>query len=322
MTPNAGSADVAERLIALDWGTSALRAYLLGEGGEVLESRAEAWGIMQLPAGGFAAAFRDITGDWRTRYPDARALAAGMVGSTQGWVEARYCPSPAGVEELARSLAHVPGEALSIVPGIAQLGESPNVMRGEETQIIGAMVAHPGIAQDALLVLPGTHSKWVRVRDGRVHEFTTYLTGELFAVLSAHSILGRLARESAVVAGEEVAARAFARGVLAAGSSKSGMAPLLFSARALVLTGRLEAEASLEYLSGLLIGDELRCGLGEGGPPRALIGDPLLCARYVSALTLLGVGAVPVIEQSAPAGLWSIARRAGLIGPTTSRVVA
>lgn len=310
------------RLIGLDWGTSTLRAYLIGDDGAVLETRAEPWGIMQLPPGGYAAALDAVTSEWRTRGPDLPIIASGMVGSAQGWTEAPYCPAPAGAAELARAL-HPAGEGrLAIVPGVVQRGVSPNVMRGEETQIVGALAMHPGLADDAMLVLPGTHSKWVRVSRAHIGAFTTFMTGELFAVLSASSILGRLARDAGRPVTEEAEREAFARGVMAAGDAAQGLAPTLFSARSLVLTGQLAAEASLAYLSGLLIGDEVRCGLAEGAPPDALIGDRALCERYRSALALFGLDAVPLIGEAAPAGLWSIAQHASRAGTTRPGTVA
>ena len=110
--------------------------------------------------------------------------------------------------------------------------------------------------------------------------------------------------------------------MLASRSGTVGIAPLLFSARSLVLTGRLAPEASLEYLSGLLIGDEVRCGLAGGARPQALIGDPKLCERYLSAFGLFGVEPVPVITDASPVGLWTIAKHASLAGPTSTAVVA
>jgi 2-dehydro-3-deoxygalactonokinase len=180
-------------------------------------------------------------------------------------------------------------------------------MRGEETQIVGALATEPDLA-DSLVVLPGTHSKWVRLARGRVHEFTTYMTGELFAVLRAHSILGRLAPAGGGDAGAESAA--FVRGVAAAQRADGGLGPLLFSARASVLVSDLPAESSLGYLSGLLIGDELRAGLAKGGRPAALIGEPALCARYVAALEQLGITGMSILADAAPAGLWAIAQHA------------
>jgi 2-dehydro-3-deoxygalactonokinase len=294
-------------LVALDWGSTALRGYLLGDGGTILDRRAEPWGILQLPARDFRAAFDRITAGWSSASVPLPAIASGMIGSAQGWVEASYVDLPAGAEQLARELTPVPGTPLRIVPGLAQRGASPDVMRGEETQIVGALAAEPGLA-DGVVVLPGTHSKWVRLAGGRIREFTTYMTGELFSVLRTHSILGRLAPAGSGEVGMDDGA--FARGVEAAQRAAGGLGSLLFSARASVLVGDLPAASSLGYLSGLLIGDELRAGLARGGRPAALIGDPALCARYVAALEQLGIGAVPVLTDTAPAGLWTIAQHA------------
>jgi 2-dehydro-3-deoxygalactonokinase len=239
-----------------------------------------------------------------------------MVGSANGWVEAPYRPAPAGVGELASALVTVPGAELRIVPGIVTLDEQPDVMRGEETQIVGALARRPELVTRSVIVLPGTHSKWARIIDGRVTNFTTYMTGELFAMLRAHSILGRAPAASRDVSSDASRAElddAFERGVRAAQRSSRGVAPLLFSTRALVLTNRLAGGASLHYLSGLLIGDEVSCGLMKDGPPAALVGDAALCERYVAALALLGVHDVPVIDEAAPVGLWTIACRAGLV---------
>ena len=295
-------------LIALDWGTSSLRASLLDGNGRVLDTRIEPWGIMHVPHGDCASAYQAITAEWRS--DDVNAIAAGMIGSASGWVTTPYCTAPAGVDDLVAALAIVPGVPVSIVPGVATYGDRPDVMRGEETQIVGVLALHPHLASRSLVVLPGTHSKWVQVIDARISDFTTYMTGELFAVLRDHSILGRSA--VAVNDDDTTGAAAFSRGVLAAQAEPAGLAPLLFSARALVLAKRLPANASLDYLSGLLIGDELRCGLMRAGRPAALVGDATLCARYADAFRVLGIPDVPVITDAANAGLWTIARRAGL----------
>ena len=300
-------------LIALDWGTSSLRALLLDGTGNVIESRTEPWGLMHLPGGDFGAAFHAVTAPWRAHTPGLPAIAAGMVGSAQGWVHAPYCTAPAGAAELAAALTRVSRADLSIVPGISTCGERPDVMRGEETQVVGVLEAYPALAADSLVILPGTHSKWVRVLEGRVGDFTTFITGELFAVLRDHSVLGRFASAAEGASDRSARDDAFARGVRAAQASGPGIAPLLFSARALVLAERLAADASLEYLSGLLIGDELRCGLAGGRRPAALIGDASLCGRYAAALQLVGIDDVPVIGGAAERGLWSIALRAGLV---------
>jgi 2-dehydro-3-deoxygalactonokinase len=294
--------NVAPSLIVLDWGTTSLRAYLLDDAGNVLDTRSEPHGIMHVPDSNFSAVFDTITADW----PALASIGAGMIGSANGWVEVPYCAAPAGIDELVAGLTLVPNAPLNIVPGVSTNGALPNVMRGEETQIVGALDLHPELALRSRLVLPGTHSKWVDVAEGKITDITSFMTGELFAVLRDHSILGRYASDPLAVDD------AFARGVIAAKDSAQGVAPLLFSARSLVLTQRLPAGSSLEYLSGLLIGEELRCGLMTGVHPDALIGDATLCNRYRVALSLFDVHDIPVIDGAAHAGLFSIAKRAGL----------
>lgn len=314
----------AARLIALDWGTSSLRAMLLGDGGELLDSRDAPLGIMQIGAGGFEAAYRSVVGDWMegTGASKLPAIAAGMVGSAQGWLEAPYCRGTAGAPELAQQLARVmlsDGTALHLVPGVSMTEPRAEVMRGEETQVVGALTLFPQLRREAMLVLPGTHSKWIRLEDGCIHECQTYVTGEMFAVLRQHSILGRFADASkpADAGGEadEAADHAFDTGVEAARGSVNGIAPLLFSARAKVLLGQLPKSASLAYLSGLLIGDELRSALSVGVPTAslAMIGDARLCARYRRAARQFGIADVPEIENATRAGLWAIASEAGLV---------
>jgi len=180
-------------------------------------------------------------------------------------------------------------------------GPRPDVMRGEETQVIGAL----GDVEGALVVLPGTHCKWVEVEAGRIARFRTFMTGEVFAALRDHTILG------AFPAGTEADEAAFDTGVLTAYESAEGIAALLFSARAKVLAGKLPAAGARDYLSGLLIGDELRAA-PRGAEP-LLIGDPALCARYRRAMGLCGLVARIAPPGAAAAGLWRIARDAGLI---------
>jgi 2-dehydro-3-deoxygalactonokinase len=302
------------RLIALDWGTSSLRAFLMGDGGAVLDQRAAPQGIMQVPPGGFPAVFAEITAGWRDATPGLPALAAGMIGSAQGWRQAPYCRGPTSLAGLAAGLITVAtgdGSDLHIVPGIALDTPRPEVMRGEETQIFGALSLHPALRVDAQLVMPGTHCKWVSVRDGGIAAFQTYMTGEVFAALQGHTILGRPARDAGTPPAPDGAA--FDRGVMTARDNPGGIAKLLFSARTLVLMGQIPAADSLEYLSGLLIGDELRCALQGGAPHLALIGDPALCDRYRRALALFDITDGRVITGATEAGLWQIACHAGLV---------
>lgn len=308
-------------VIGLDWGTSSLRGYLLADDGGVLAAAAKPWGIQRLPAGGFAAAFTGIAGEWRSREPALPVVAAGMVGSRQGWREVPYVECPADAGAIARGLVSFDSEAgrIHLLPGVIQRGLLPNVLRGEETQIVGAVAREPALAAAALVVLPGTHSKWVTIRDGGIVGFDTYMTGELFSLLRDHSLLGRPARE----AGAEAAAAsetqaAFDRGLaVARESGAAGVAGRLFTTRSLYLTGALPPAATLDYLSGLLVGEEVRSAVatlrGAALPPIVLVGADDLCARYRAALDAFGIGGARVCGDSAAAGLWQLARAAGLV---------
>ncbi|HKB55763.1 MAG TPA: 2-dehydro-3-deoxygalactonokinase, partial [Ramlibacter sp.] len=177
-------------LIAVDWGTSSLRAARIGSDGAVLDARSLPRGILAVPPGGFPAAFGEICGDWM-REPQAVALICGMAGSRQGWVEAPYCPCPANFADIASRLTWIEPGRIAMVPGLMCEHEGvPDVMRGEETQVFGALDLLA--LEDALLVLPGTHSKWVEVVDARVQAFATFMSGEFYALLRHHSILSRL----------------------------------------------------------------------------------------------------------------------------------
>lgn len=308
-------------LIGLDWGTSSLRGYLLSADGGVIAAAAKPWGIQHLSAGGFAAAFTGIAGEWRSREPALPVVAAGMVGSRQGWREVPYVDCPTDSGAIARGLLAFASEVglIHIVPGVIQRGPLPNVLRGEETQLLGALAREPALAAESLVVLPGTHSKWVRVRDGQITSFHTYMTGELFAVLREHSLLGKPARDAAADAADaEAKQAAFARGLaVARESGAEGVAGRLFTTRSLYLTGDLSPAATLDYLSGLLVGEEVRSAVAarSGGPmpPIVLIGDEALCGRYHEALMVFGMTQARVFGDSAAAGLWQVARAAGLV---------
>jgi 2-dehydro-3-deoxygalactonokinase len=321
-------------LIALDWGTTSLRAYLFDTAGNVRESRSLPWGIMKLPSrpGGttsaFDSAFEAACGDWL----DATALpviACGMVGSAQGWREAPYVDAPASVDALAAGLVRIDtarGAALAIVPGVIERGVLPNVMRGEETQIVGAVVTDPALGTgDALIGLPGTHAKWALARGGRIERFYTFMTGEVFAALSTHTILGRT-----MTLGGAPELDAFVRGVLTARDAHAiGMLATIFSSRTLGLTGQLSSAQQSDYLSGLLIGHEL-CGLRAAlddplheGVRRddvslLLIGETALCERYAHALDALGWQHPAIAQQATERGLWRIAQCAGLVATASS----
>ena len=327
------------QLIALDWGTTSLRAYKLAEGGQVLEQRSLSSGIMQLPkaprviAGrectdGFELAFDQACGDWLDEQPGLPVIACGMVGSAQGWCEAAYRDTPANVATLGTALQTVRslrGVDVHIVPGVIQRSRLPNVMRGEETQVLGVLQTLSNEAgADLLIGLPGSHSKWVEVADGCIVHFDTFMTGEVFAVLSEHSILGRTQQRGGSFDDE-----AFDRGVQVALSAdgETGVLSTMFSARSLGLTGALIATAQPDYLSGLLIGHELSALArvlrhrrnSVHLPSIVLIGNAQLCTRYSRALDAYGFARVALVEQATERGLWQLALAAGLITPNPSR---
>jgi len=287
-------------LIGVDWGTSSLRAARLGPAGQVLEERSMPRGILTVPAGGFPAVFEDACGDWM-RSPGALALICGMAGSRQGWIEAPYAACPAGFAEVASQLAWIEPGRIAMVPGLAYEAHGvPDVMRGEETQVFGALDLL-GLAS-AVLVLPGTHSKWVHAVDGRIERFATFMTGECYALLRQHSILARMMP----AADAELDAPAFEQGVRHALRSGT-LLHAAFSARTLALFERLASAALPSYLSGLVIGEELRAQDLSGTPGVVVIGAEALTRRYELALATLGVTAMRVGSQATWRGLRAIA---------------
>lgn len=267
--------------VAVDWGTSSLRGALIDEAGHVLDERHAPRGILGVPAGGFLAAFDELFGDWMAP-ADRRCLISGMAGSRQGWIEAPYCPCPADAAALAgRVIPVVPGR-IALVPGLTHSHDGvPDVMRGEEVQIFGAMQL-TGLA-DGVFVLPGTHNKWVQVQNGRVLGFRTYMTGEFYALLAQHSILSRTVDPAAPLDAE-----AFAQGV-ARSARGGGLLHNAFGARTLGLFERMSAAQLASYLSGLLIGEELRAQPMDAHADVVLIGAPALTARYALALEGLNI---------------------------------
>jgi len=292
---------VKRALIAIDWGTSSLRGARLDDDGAVLEERAFARGILTVPAGEFPALFDESFGDWMSA-PDALCLIAGMAGSKQGWIEAPYCACPAGAAEVSSQLAWVEAGRIAIVPGLrCEHDGVPDVMRGEETQVFGALNLL-GI-DSGTLVLPGTHSKWVRVEAGRIDDFTTAMTGEFYALLRQHSILARtLPAEDGAFHGE-----AFDAGVAHA-MRGPGLLQSAFSARTLALFGRIPQAQQPSYLSGLVIGEELRERALHADAHVVVVGAAVLTLRYARALASLGVRADTVGAQAGWRGLHDIAR--------------
>ncbi|SRR5450830_111249 len=328
MTLPTTSATTGDRttLIALDWGTSSLRAYRFGAHGKLLDKRALPWGIMNLPplpdgsnetGQGFRLALLAACGDWLQAAPGTALIAAGMIGSKQGWREAPYLDTPQALNAIGNTLTLVDaaetglGVPLHIVPGLLQQGALPNVMRGEETQVAGIL---DQLQVDDLLVgLPGTHSKWVHVHDKYITHFDTFMTGEMYAALCKHTILGRTMQQDG-----NADDAAFLRGAAVANSAdgRAGLLSNIFSSRTLGLTGALSPRGQTDYLSGLLIGHEIAAllTLAKDGlqQPIALIGDDSLCQRYQQVLALYGATDVNIAAAATEHGLWQLAVHAGL----------
>jgi len=321
------------RIIALDWGTSSLRAYLLGEQGSTLQIRSSAFGIMRLPEleetsedsreKRFEAAFERICGDWLRQYPLLPVIAAGMVGSAQGWKQTRYLHLPVNLEELGKhlvSLETATGRPISIVPGLMDVGPPMNVMRGEETQVLGLLSELRESEYRGLFCLPGSHSKWISVSRQEIRSFTTFMTGEVFSALCSHTILGQTMPANP---GPSFDAAAFARGVDVASSTDSkGVLSDIFTTRTLALAGVLAPEQQADYLSGVLIGHEVQATFrshpdsSEEVPsevPITLAGDEPLCRRYETAMKRLGCMDIRFSPEAMQHGLWNVAIQAGLL---------
>ncbi|TXH50297.1 MAG: 2-dehydro-3-deoxygalactonokinase [Burkholderiaceae bacterium] len=273
------------RLIGLDWGTSSLRAYLFDGRGHVLAQRRTAQGILSVAPGGFRDTFHAICHGW---LDDATlpVIACGMVGSRQGWREAPYRAVPCTPLDPAALIAAAttdPRLNVRIAPGLMQ-ADPADVMRGEETQIAGALRLMPGY--DGVLCLPGTHSKWAHVSAGEVVSFQTFMTGELFALLSTASVL----RHGMPGAGWDEAA--FDTAVSDALSRPERLGARLFSLRAQGLIAGLTPDAARARLSGLLIGMELAAAKPYWlGQRVTLIGAEKLSTAYARALAAQGVTA-------------------------------
>ncbi len=300
-------------LIAVDWGTSSFRAYLVARDGAILARQANANGILSVKDGAFAPVLGAAVAAWRSQHGALPILMSGMIGSRQGWREAPYLECPARVEDVATKLLRFDADGigpLAIVPGlIDHQSGMPDVMRGEETQILGAL--RSSNSGRRTFVLPGTHAKWVTVDAGTIASFRTYMTGEVFAALKDHTILGRTMTDA------PHHPQAFERGV-AFGAASGGPGDLLnriFSTRTLGLTDGLAPEAAASYLSGLLIGAEIASAAPQGA--FTIIASDTLAAHYEDAARHLGLEAQRAPPDCVAAGLLRIARAAGLVGGTS-----
>jgi 2-dehydro-3-deoxygalactonokinase len=298
-------------MIAVDWGTSSLRAYRLDAAGSVLAQRSTPAALLACQ-GRFEAVLAEQIDGWS----DPHIVMAGMIGSRNGWREVPYVACPAGADAIAAGMLAfeapaLPGRQLFIAPGMSDRPAglhdtgTPEVMRGEETQVLGLLDALPG-AGPHTLCLPGTHSKWITVEQGRITRLHTAMTGELYALLTQHSLLGALMDKEA---GDDEAA--FARG-LETSRGSGGLPNQLFSVRTLGLFGELSGAAAPSYLSGLLVGHELN-GLAPAAGTVHLIGSAALTRRYERALAARSLQAIAHAEALTARGLHRLALARGLV---------
>jgi 2-dehydro-3-deoxygalactonokinase len=303
-------------LIGVDWGTTSMRLWRFSPTGEILERKRSDGGILKVADGQFRETLRAVIGDGVA--PAIPILMSGMIGSRQGWIEAPYVFCPADVATLAGQLTTVPGDInAQIVPGVAlrEAGGRRDVMRGEETQILGSRLGR----EPRLIVLPGTHCKWVLIEDGRIRDFVTFMTGEMYQALRRHTILARLMPDTD--AGLDIAAvhRSFAAGLAASLDGEARLMQSLFSIRARGLFDELAPEAAPGALSGLLIGAEIseglalsrRWGLAEIAP--LIVGGDILVERYQTAFRQAGIATTTGNEDAAALGLWRIAQQRNLV---------
>ncbi|WP_138417068.1 2-dehydro-3-deoxygalactonokinase [Sinomonas gamaensis] len=320
--------DLSPRLIGLDWGTTSCRAYLLGDDGAVFDQRPGGRGVLALTQSGnreaaFERELADLCGPWLERNPKLPLVASGMVGSNQGWVEAGYQNLPVDLMSRPDYLTEVatPYGPLYIIPGLFKEGSGqdfPDVIRGEETQLLGALpeaphsVGEPATsAEPAVVVLPGTHTKWVRLEGTVVTDFVTSMTGELFGLVTKQSIIARLAEDA-----QEPDITAFERGLDVAFGREADIASTLFSARTLVMAGQLKPTAVKDYVSGLMIGAEVerfaRSWMGEH-QEATICANAQLAWRYARALERAGVKSTLAPEDAVATGLWRTAVALGIV---------
>ncbi len=302
-----GSIAIA-RMIAIDWGSSAFRAFLLDGDCEILGRASTSDGVSLLGDKPYNRVLEESCGKWLDVTPGLPVIMGGTIGSRNGWKETPYVSCNASINTLAASCVRFEtdtGLSIQIVPGVS----GPNffggldVMRGEELQIFGALESL-GLA-DALVCLPGTHSKWCVVEQGEIISLTSFMTGEMFALIRRQSMIGTLLVE------EEFDLPSFMAGVAASGSG-GGLLHNLFSIRADILLGELACKSAESYLSGMLVGSEVKAAVGAIGAGRdvVLVGNGGLASRYTAALTEHAVASVSVPAEHAFVGGIALLKRA------------
>jgi len=296
-------------LLALDWGTTSFRAYLFDDKKNIIDSATASAGIMQCD-GDFEDVYYSQVGQWLKRYEGIPVIASGMITSRQGWVETPYLECPASLDDLSENLTRhqtTKGDIVYFVSGVYQKTPTPNIMRGEETQMAGL-----ASTSSVTAILPGTHSKWICMQDDTITHFSTFMTGEIFAALIQHTILGRLLTD-------EYNQESFSVGVREGFTDENeagGILSRLFGARAMPLLGLMDPDGIRGYISGLLMGTEIREAInsGFGGNIKPVIcGSADLVEHYRVALELCGIETELAEAELAASGLVRIASAANLV---------
>jgi 2-dehydro-3-deoxygalactonokinase len=285
-----------DTFVGVNWGSTSFRAYLIGADGSAIDEYAAPAGVVALDRGGMVPIMCELASRWPQR---GTVYASGMIGSNVGWIEVPYARAPAGCADLAAAAVstQIGDVPLQIIPGIScrrSFDGEPDILRGEEIELMG--LAALGAA-NGWVALPGTHTKWARLEDGRIVDFFTSMSGEIFDRLTAKGLL------ASIVAGEAADGVEFLRGVSAGRARRLSLGTLLFGARAQVVRGALAKADAASYLRGLLIGSEIADALvvyptlGDSVIP--LIGNSALCRLYASALRAAGVSSRSIESREA-----------------------
>lgn len=283
----------ANAWVAVDWGTSNLRAWVIDSAGNITASTSSDKGMGKLARADFPAALSEVLTQLG-QYGATDVLICGMAGARQGWLEAPYLEAPTDLSNLAAGAVHPIAEGLvakvSILPGVCQRQGGENVMRGEETQLLGLAATSPGYA--GLVCMPGTHSKWAMLDGTTIRSFSTAMTGEMFELLKTHSVLRHSLNGPLDGPGRE---DGFAAGAADGLEKPEALLGQLFGVRASALLSDRQPDWCAGYLSGLLIGTEIAAHRSEiGNEPVPLIGSAALCALYAQVLQMVGLNGRPV----------------------------
>lgn len=300
---------------AVDWGTTRMRVWLLDSGGAAISERRSDEGMLSAAGTGFEKVLERHLAEMAAS-PELPAIICGMAGARQGWLEAPYADTPATLGDVLAGAVRIPGISrdVRIIPGIAQRNaDMPDVMRGEETQLAGIAALRGAGAHT--VCMPGTHSKWVRVADGVVEGFGTWMTGELFSVIARETVLKHSVGGSALAFSPK--AEAFAQAVRQGLSDSGGITSRLFGIRAGGLLQKSSSEDAAATLSGLLIGAEIGDAsrrFGGAASRTILVGSGLMYDLYETALSIAGISVVHAdADEAVRAGLFEAARRCGFV---------